>query len=267
MRLPQNWFRRYVWRRDLARKVAQRGRTARRRLTRDDLADIVGLFAHRPPRVVFDVGANIGYETDRFLRAFPEAEIHAFEPTPTTFATLETAYSANPRVHLHPVAVAATLGTAPFRVDDDVFAGGANSLLAHNPRFLADQVHAAYTTVEVPTVTLDRVCADAGIGHVDLLKLDVEGAELLAFEGAAGLLGHNAVDVIDVEVRSLPDYEGQPLLEDLLTRLREDGYRLFNLYGDAESPVGQVLFANAVLLSEPFRAEVTEHLGWRSTRF
>ena len=59
----------------------------------------------------------------------------------------------------------------------------------------------------------------------------------------------------------MPDYDGQPLLEDLLEHLRGFGYRLFNLYGDAEAPTGQLLWANAVLLSEPFRAELTDHLG------
>ena len=265
--LPRNWFRRYLWRPDLHRKLAQRGRLTRRRLSRDDLGDIRRLFAHRSPQVVFDVGANVGYETDRYLRAFPEAVVHAFEPTPATFVTLQQAYGAHARVRLHQVAVSTEAGEADFRVDNRVFAGGANSLLPHGRRFLDDQAHAAYTTVGVPTVALDEICADTGISHIDLLKLDVEGAELLALTGAADLLGRSAVDVIDAEVRVLADYEGQPLLEDLLAHLGGLGYRLFNLYGDAEAPTGQLLWANGVWLSPAFRAELTEHLGRAATRF
>lgn len=267
MPLPRNWFRRYLWRPDLHRKAGQRARLLRRRLRRDDLGDIRRLLAHRTPQMVLDVGANVGYETDRFLRAFPDAVVHAFEPTPATFERLRAAYDGHPRVRLHAAAVSDAAGVAAFRVDNRVFAGGANSLLEHGDRFLADQAHAAYTTVSVPTVRLDDVCAAAGVGHVDLLKLDVEGAELLALRGAAGLLRSSAIDVINTEVRSLPDYEGQPLLEDLLEHLGGFGYRLFNLYGDAEAPTGQLLWANAVLLSEPFRAELTEHLGSAATRF
>jgi FkbM family methyltransferase len=267
MALPRNWFRRYVWRRDLRQKLAQRARLARRRQRRDDLGDIRGLFAHRSPRVVLDVGANVGYETDRFLRAFPDAVVHAFEPTPTTFARLEQDYADHPRVRLHQCAVSAERGAVELRVDDDVFAGGSNSLLDHSARFLADQATAAFTTVTVPAVRLDDVCTEAGITHVDLLKLDVEGAELLALTGAQDLLERSAIDVIDAEVRMLPDYEGQPLLEDLLVHLGGLGYRLFNLYGDAEAPTGQLLWANGVWLSEPFRAELTARLGRAATRF
>ena len=42
--------------------------------------------------------------------------------------------------------------------------------------------------IEVPATTLDEVLEEARIGHVDLLKVDVEGFELGVFKGAHGLL-------------------------------------------------------------------------------
>ena len=267
MPLPRNWFRRYVWRRGFVAKVADRGRLARRRLTRDGLDDLAALFAPRPVRVVLDVGANIGYETDRYLRRFPEAVVHALEPTPSTHARLAAAYRDHPRVHLHAAAASDTTGTAALQVDDHTYGGGSNSLLAHSERFLADQAGARFQAVEVATIRLDDLAAAEGLDHVDLLKVDVEGAELLALTGAARLLGEQAVDALDVEVRVLADYDGQPLLADVLAHLAPLGYRLLNVYALAEAPSGQLQWANAVFLSDRFRAEVESRHPAAWTRF
>src|SRR5438093_481435 len=43
----------------------------------------------RPPRTIFDVGANSGQTALEMVRQFPAARIFSFEPTPSTFARLE----------------------------------------------------------------------------------------------------------------------------------------------------------------------------------
>jgi FkbM family methyltransferase len=265
--LPRDWFRRYVWRRDLVGKARERGRGAHRRLTRTGLTDLARLFQHRSPTVVFDVGANVGYETDRYLRAFPDAVVHAVEPSPASFARLEAAYRSHPRVRLHAAAATDAAGAVELQVDEHTFGGGADSLLHHTDRFLADQPAAAYAAVSVAGLRLDDLAADEGVDHVDVLKLDVEGAELLALAGAERLLATQSVDALEIEVRVLADYEGQPLLADVVAHLADRGYRLFGIHDLAEAPSGQLLWANAVFLSDRFRDELAEHHphGW--TRF
>lgn len=51
-------------------------------------------------------------------------------------------------------------------------------------------------TVEVPVTTLDRFCAEHSLRHIDILKLDVQGAEYATLTGARRLLDEQAIDIV-----------------------------------------------------------------------
>ena len=238
------WLTRYVFRRDLVHKVRSRALRLRRKLGRNEIGDATDLLAHRPVEVVFDLGANVGYVTAALRREHPDAQIHAFEPTPATFAALQQHLGGEPGVHLHQVAVGDQDGPVTFRCDNQTLGGGANSMLDHNERFHATQPSADYQEVVVDGVRLDTFCAEHGIERIDLLKLDVEGAELKVVDGASSLLGADAIDAIATEVRVQPDFVDGPLLGDVVEALTAHGYRLFGLLrlrrdGDRPGPLGQ----------------------------
>jgi len=58
----------------------------------------------------------------------------------------------------------------------------------------------AVADIDVPSVTVDNFCAQSGIDHIDILKLDVQGGELLALEGTKHMLSRTAVTLIYAEV-------------------------------------------------------------------
>lgn len=264
VKASRTWWtaRHYLLRPDLPRKVRAKYRRYRRHAEREVVSDLAHLLRDLPPpTTVVDVGANVGLVTTALLRRFPGATVHAFEPTPETAAVLRTRLGGDPRVVINEVALAATAGTASFRVDQHTHGGGSNSLLAHTENFATRASTDRYRSVEVATTTLDAYVAERGIERVDLVKLDVEGAELQVLEGAAGLLARSAIDVIASEVRFVPDYEGQPLIDDLVAHLRGSGYRLFNLYAPAESEVRQALWGDALFVSDAFRARLVEAYG------
>lgn len=114
---------------------------------------------------------------------------------------------------------------------------------------------------EVETVRLDDV---AGLGEVDLLKLDVQGAELDVLRGAARTL--EDVLVIHTEVEFLPLYKNQPLFADVDHELRARGftfYRFQSLMGrtvkplvcnnDPNASMGQILWGDAVYTRDLLR--------------
>ena len=72
--------------------------------------------------------------------------------------------------------------------------------------------------------TLDSLLPESGIplDNVDILALDVQGAELLCLKGATALLGH--VHLLEAEVSLLRWYEGGVLLPELDAWLREQGF-------------------------------------------
>lgn len=73
--------------------------------------------------------------------------------------------------------------------------------------------------------TLDSILAEAGVPveEVDILVVDIQGAELLCLQGATKLLGH--VRWIEAEVSKRPVYAGGVLLHELEGWLAENGFR------------------------------------------
>jgi hypothetical protein len=70
------------------------GRLRSRRLLDSELAG-------QAAPVIFDVGANEGITTRRFLSSFPSATVHAFEPHPGLFAKLAAAFPGSENVVLN----------------------------------------------------------------------------------------------------------------------------------------------------------------------
>jgi len=66
---------------------------------------------------VFDVGANVGQSTIRFLKAFPDAKIRAFEPVSRNYAQLRQAVGNNVRVITYNMGLGAEAGTAKMSLD------------------------------------------------------------------------------------------------------------------------------------------------------
>jgi FkbM family methyltransferase len=129
---------------------------------RDGIYDIPGL---DDVDVIVDVGSHIGTAILYFRERYPDAHIHGFEPDPRSFATLRANVGLLPRVTIDPRAVAGETGSATFHSSENSLA---SSLVAEGgPR----------RSVAVRTVSLDDLMDELGLDRIDLLKLDVEGAE------------------------------------------------------------------------------------------
>lgn len=143
------------------------------------------------PRLIIDAGANVGYATLFFARKFPEARILAIEPEASNFAQLVT----NTRAYPNVTPIQAALW------------GRAERLAITNPG--ADswsfRVSAADGAGGVRGVTIPELLALAGAERVDLLKLDIEGAEKDLFEhGAEEWLGRVGLIIAELHDRNRP---------------------------------------------------------------
>ena len=115
--------------------------------------------------VVVDVGSHIGTAILYFHERYPSARIHGFEPDPRSFATLRSNVEALPGVTIDPRAVTGSTGSATFFSSENSLA---SSLVADA---------GARRPLPVRTVSLDDLMDELGLDGIDLLKLDVEGAE------------------------------------------------------------------------------------------
>ena len=131
----------------------------------------------RAPRLILDVGANIGLAALYFRGQYPDAAIVAIEPDPDTFAKLERNVGGDPRIRPVNAAAAAEPGELLL------FRPPGYSIASSLKR--GDMNDDAYARVRAET--LDGLCAELDVAGIDLVKLDVEGAELEALRGFSRL--------------------------------------------------------------------------------
>lgn len=173
-----------------------------------------------PGATVIDVGANIGLWSLLAARRVGRGAVHAFEPAPTTFARLQRNLDLNGtgNVIVNQLAVDRQAGTATFHTAVDSNSGGAGYL----------QRPGAPTAITVECTTIDDYCRVHGIERVGVLKLDIEGAEWLALQGAEALLTGAEPPAIFMELDG--DLTAQLGWEpgDVLDWLGDRGFRFFN---------------------------------------
>ena len=126
------------------------------------------------PKIILDIGSNIGASILYFHEKFPEAEIFGFEPHPETFDVLEKNVAELPRVAVFNYGLGAANQRIATRADQVNFG-------AFNTRDdFKDRGHPA-VPVECELRRLDDVLRELGISQVDLIKIDCEGAEADVF--------------------------------------------------------------------------------------
>ena len=117
------------------------------------------------PRVVVDLGANIGVSVWWFAIAHPDARIFAVEPDPRAYALLERNTAPLSNVRTVRAAVGDRDGEMRFFTGEETWV---SSTVRH------DQ---ATEEIVVPGRTLDGLLDEWGVESIDLLKIDIEGAE------------------------------------------------------------------------------------------
>ena len=225
--------------------------------TRDRDGVLAGLFHGRPAKLVVDVGASVGRMTATYLRLFPQACIHAFEPHPDSHARLVAAVGGEPRVHVEHAAVTDVEGSIMLHANRLRATSSTLRRPTHGRRYFP-AADGWVRDIEVPSITLDAYCARRGIEHIDVLKMDVQGGELAALRGAKRLLAERRIAAIFTEVFFVPHYAGAPLFHAIWSHLEIFGYTLFTLFPTREGRNGQLRFGDAIFISPQLRAEVVD---------
>lgn len=138
----------------------------------------------KPGDCCMDIGANLGYFTSVMAHLVGDkGEVVAFEPLPDNIKVLEEniALEGLTNVRIEPKAVGDSIGTASLLIQGDTDFTGTASLTEFY------DWGGKRTTVSVPVVTLDSYVAGLRKSP-SVIKMDVEGAELLALRGARDLL-------------------------------------------------------------------------------
>lgn len=194
------------------------------------------------PRVVLDCGAGKGWFAKEAFNLWPNmGALHSFEPASRFNQVLKIV---NDRHFIHRIALGNENGD---KVLYTTHGEESNSLLEYLPDGPLNKVHAVVGHEVVECRTLDEVVSD-GAELVDVLKLDVQGAELQVLEGAKNLIAA-ARPVIYCEVSFQPLYQNHPLLETVDEYLDFLGYKRVGLY---RSPMPD-LWGDALYVPKDFK--------------
>jgi FkbM family methyltransferase len=193
-------------------------------------------------RHVIDAGANRGSFTDAFLRLHRPQRVIMVEAIPELAETLRARYAGDPRISVVSAALSDCNGEARFEINRSE---ASSSLLPIDPRnseWFARDLSVA-RSVQVQTMTLPELMKREGLEMVDLLKLDLQGAERLVLTGGAEVL--DRVEVIYTEVFFEQLYAGAWLFWDTNEFLSHRGFKLCGLSNIVHAPDGDLVQSNA----------------------
>jgi FkbM family methyltransferase len=193
-------------------------------------------------RHVIDAGANRGAFTDAFLLLHRPERVILVEAIPELAKNLRTRYSGDPRVSIVDAALSERNGEARFEINRSEASSSLLPIDPRNSKWFSRDLSVA-RTVRVPTMTLSELMTREGLQTVDLLKLDLQGAERLVLTGSAEVLDRIQVIYTEVFFESL--YAGAWLFWDTNEFLSHRGFKLCGLSNIVHAADGGLVQCNA----------------------
>ena len=195
--------------------------------------------------VVIDAGANVGYFTMLFSDLVgPHGHVHAFEPVPATFSLLSKNLRRFPQ-YTNVSLNCAALGDHDQRTKIFLPNGdhGQAALVYHRD---GSWRNAKVAPIDIEMTRLDRYTQ--GLNKIDLLKCDVEGAELLVLRGAESILRRFRPTIfLELDERWTTSFGWTP--GEVIRFLSGLGYRHFYDIEPRREKIDEERFSCSVLLS------------------
>jgi len=173
---------------------------------------------------IFDVGANDGTYSLLLSKIFPSSQIHAFEPVPATYKDAELELKNTTNVTIH------KFGLYKENCKLDIYND------SQNPNSQISSVYAEgladfyavnqlqQTKIEVRTI--DSFCEEHQIDIIDFIKIDIEGAELSALQGAEKMIAKDGLRIVQFEFNDF-NISSRTFVKDFYKILK--GYRFFRI--------------------------------------
>ena len=191
----------------------------------------VSQYLPEPPSVIFDVGTWDGGDAVAFAHNWPMASVVAFEACPDNYAQITArGLLRSEGVDVYHLAVCDHCRGVWFTSNEDehqgLNPGMSGSILPPTDllKKVAPHLHFKQPRL-VPSTRLDAFCRLKGLDHIDVLHMDVQGAEALVLRGL-GELRPGLIFLETDETGEVGHYSGAALKTDLLELRNRMGYRV-----------------------------------------
>jgi FkbM family methyltransferase len=174
----------------------------------------------QPGMVFVDVGANIGYFSLLAAKLVgPDGKVYAFEPEPGNHGLLRKNIELNSYSNVQTIQKAVSDKSESTLLFLSALDTGSHSLYSEAARGKQE-------SVEITTTSIDEFLESEGWPGIDLMKIDVEGAELGVLEGMGSLVERFPALKLIVEYCPFLIQSTGANPSDLLTKLTSLGFRI-----------------------------------------
>ena len=209
-----------------------------------DSLELLELLRPLSPKVIYDIGANIGTWTLLAKSVYPDAVIHGFEPLSGHLEKFQSAAAKLSGVTMHQLCLGSVAGEAKLRVTD--FSDASSLLpLSHEGKKQWNLQETRHETVRVER--LDSWVAEKALPFADLLKLDVQGFELEVLKGAETCLENAKAVLTEVSFREF--YQSQCLFHEVVAFMAQRGFWLSSI-GHGPVPGHALLQSDALFVKK-----------------
>jgi FkbM family methyltransferase len=193
-------------------------------------------------RLVIDAGANRGAFTDAFLQLHRPERMVLVEALPELAFRLTEKYANDSRISILAAALSDTNGEARFEINRSEASSSLLPIDPRNSKWFERDLSVA-SSITVATITMPELMSREKLESVDLLKLDLQGAERLVLSGGEGALAR--VQVIYTEVFFERLYDGAWLFGETNEFLSAHGFKLCGLSNIVHAAGGDLVQASA----------------------
>jgi len=178
----------------------------------------------KEPKVIFDVGANVGDYAILLAKRFKSSKIYCFEPIPANYKKLVNNTLSLTTINVQ-TAFGSSRGTFELYIGDHNMDG---SMATAYKKALDNVFQFAGETnsvTECQVTTIDDFCAGK-IDQIDFLKIDVEGHELEVLKGASAMINSGKIQIIQFEFNEFNIFSKSFMWEFYDTLKQYDFYRI-----------------------------------------
>ena len=173
---------------------------------------------------IWDIGAHIGYHSLLFASITgPKSKIISFEPNPNNVTWFKSNISLNPtyspQISVYDKAISDKLEDIDFNIGNKYDATSSGGYISDVTPPLPDESYKNFSKISLKTTSIDNLIYSENFQKPDILKIDVEGAELKVLIGGIRTIRECQPELI-IEIHNIP------MMFYVSSFLKENGYEI-----------------------------------------